>query len=83
MQTLIQQISARHDVSHPNFIKPGIGEATRALLRRAPRLLLLRDPGSPQVRHLVQLAQERGVAIQADATLGLHAVTIIRRLADG
>lgn len=83
MQMLIQQLSARHDVSHPNFIKPGIGEATRALLRRAPRLLLLRDPGAGEVRHLVQLAQERGVPIQVDASLGLHAVALIRRLADG
>lgn len=80
---LIETLSQRHDVSHPHFIKPGLGEATRALLRRAPRLLLLRDPDAPEVRHLLHLAQQRGVTVQADATLGLHAVALIRRLADG
>ncbi len=80
---LIQTLSQRHDVNHPNFIKPGLGEATRALLRRAPRLLLLRDPAAPEVRHLVQLALERAVPVHTDATLGLHAVAIIRRLDHG
>lgn len=80
---LIQTLSQRHDVKHSNFIKPGLGEATRALLRREPSLLLLRDTAAPEVRHLLQLARERAVPVQADAALGLHAVVIIRRLSDG
>lgn len=83
MRTLVHTLSRRHDVNDPQLIKPGIGEATRALLRRAPRLLLLRDPSLPEVRHLVHLARERQVAVQADATLGVHAVAVIRKLADG
>jgi hypothetical protein len=82
MQRLIQTISASYMVNDPNFIKPGIGEATRALLRRAPRLLLLRDATAPETRHLVQLAHERAVSIEIDAALPLHAVALIRRLAD-
>ena len=61
----------------------GLGEATRALLRRVPRLLILRDPASIEVRHLVQLATERGVPIEIDPSLALHAVAIIRSLSDG
>jgi len=79
---LIATLMQRHDVKDPQFIKPGIGEATRALLRRAPGLLLLRDPDAAEVRHLVQLANERKVAVQTDATMDLHAVAIIRRLAN-
>lgn len=82
MHGLIQTLSARYTVNHPNFIKPGIGEATRALLRRAPRLLLLRDAAAPETRHLVQLANERAVPIEIDAALPLFAVALIRRLAD-
>jgi len=82
LENLIQTLLARFDVNHRNFIKPGIGEATRALLRRAPRLLLLRDAAAPQTRHLVQLAKDRAVPIETDAALPLHAVALIRELAD-
>jgi hypothetical protein len=79
LQTLMQHF----DVNDPNFIKPGIGEATRALLRRAPRLLLLRNPDAADVRHLVQLAAERGLPVRTDVSLSFHALAIIRKLADG
>lgn len=80
---LIRLVSSRYTVRDVNFIKPGIGESTRALLRRTPRLILLRDPAAEEVRHLVQLAQEREVMLEVDASLPLHAVAIIRSLADG
>ena len=80
---LIGLVSSRYSVRDVNFIKPGIGESTRALLRRAPRLILLRDPAAAEVRHLVQLAQEREVLLEVDPSLPLHAVAIIRSLADG
>ena len=50
-------------VGDPNRIKPGIAEATRALLRRVPDRLLLRDAGDPDVRHLVHLAAKVDVPI--------------------
>ena len=80
---LIRRLSSRYSVQDVNFIKPGIGESTRALLRRTSRMILLRDPTAAEVRHLVQLAHERGVAVEADPSLPFHAVAIIRSLADG
>ncbi|AFZ67459.1 cysteine protease StiP family protein [Deinococcus peraridilitoris] len=59
-----------HDVQHHagprpvNHVKPGVGEATRVLLRRAPEVLILRDPHAPEVQHLLSLAQERQVPVQ-------------------
>ena len=50
-------------VGDPNRIKPGIAEATRALLRRVPDRLLLRDAGDPDVRHLAHLAANADVPI--------------------
>jgi hypothetical protein len=64
-----------------NRIKPGVAEATRALLRRVPDRLLIRDPGDPDVAHLVQLAEERGVRIDPlPADNGYRAVAVIRTL---
>jgi hypothetical protein len=82
-RTLVHALAQRHAVADTKLLKPGIGEATRALLRRAPRLLILRDPGAAEVRHLVQLARERGVPIEVEASLPLHAVAIIGSLSDG
>ena len=58
-----------------NRIKPGVGEATRALLRRLPDRVLLRDPSHVDVRHIVLLATEKGVAIDIDSELPYAAVT--------
>ncbi|HEY0116808.1 MAG TPA: cysteine protease StiP domain-containing protein [Allosphingosinicella sp.] len=64
-----------------NRIKPGVAEATRAVLRRVPDRLLLRDPGDPDVAHLVHLASERGVPIEKlPAGNGYRAVAVIRTL---
>ncbi len=59
MATLMRELR----VADPNRIKPGIAEATRALLRRVPDRLLLRDAADPDVRHLVHLAARADVPI--------------------
>jgi hypothetical protein len=73
---------ARYDIQDVNLIKPGIGEATRVLLRRVPRLLVLRQPGTAQVRHLELLAEEKQVPVAIDPLLPYHAVSLIRSASD-
>ncbi len=63
-----------------SHLKPGIGESTRALLRRVPKTLLLREPGNPEVAHLVHLAQEKGVALETVPELPCLAIALIARL---
>ena len=72
------QARARYGITDDNLIKPGIGEATRVLLRRQPERLILRDDTAPCVAHLVQLAQEKAVPITLAADLPYHAVSLIR-----
>jgi hypothetical protein len=81
-QRLVSELLQQHQLTDANFIKPGIGEATRSLLRRVPRLLVLRDPQAASVRHLTWLAAQRSVPIRLDAALPLNAATILRKLAD-
>lgn len=69
-----------HDV---NRIKPGIGEATRALLRRVPERLLLQTPGADDIRHLELLAERKGVLVEGDAALPYRAAVLIRSLGFG
>lgn len=74
---------AQHGIVDVNLIKPGIGEATRVLLRRVPRLLILRDPDAPDVAHLKLLAAEKSVPWRVDATLPYQAVSLIQSALDG
>lgn len=82
-QDYIAAAMRRYGVADVNLIKPGIGEATRVLLRRVPRLLVLRDPLAPQVAHLAVLAEEKRVPVENDPTLPYHAVSLIRSASDG
>lgn len=73
----------RHGVTDRNLIKPGLGEATRVLLRRTPDRLIVRDAASADVAHLLVLAREKDVPVQVDSELPYQAVSIIRSIADG
>ena len=79
----LARLQQEYDVADVNLIKPGIGEATRVLLRRVPRLLLVRDPGAADVRHLTLLAQEKNVPVIIDQSLPYQAVSLIRSALDG
>ncbi|WDV45596.1 cysteine protease StiP family protein [Clostridiaceae bacterium M8S5] len=46
-----------------NFIKPGIGETTRVLLRRVPWKILIKE-NSENLEHILQLAKERNVPVE-------------------
>lgn len=70
----------RYGISDLNRMKPGLGEATRSLLRRIPERLILRSPESPEARHLVYLAHRSQVPVDVDLSLYVKAVAIIRSL---
>jgi hypothetical protein len=62
-----------------NRIKPGIAEATRALLRRVPDRLFVRDPADPDVAHLLHLAAKADLAVEPlPSDCSYRAVAIIR-----
>ena len=78
----IGQAKQRYGIGDVNLIKPGIGEATRVLLRRVPRRLLLRDPHHPAVAHLRLLAEEKKVPVEIDPALPYLAVSLIGSASD-
>ncbi len=80
--TFVRTMLARTNAKDRNRIKPGIGEATRALLRRVPEHLFVRDPTAPEVRHLMSLATERDLTVRTDPALPYHACAIIKTLGD-
>lgn len=73
-------IRQHYQVTHSHLIKPGIGEATRALLRRGARCLLLQQPDDPATGHLRWLAADRGITIAVHPELPFRAVALIQEL---
>jgi hypothetical protein len=72
-----------YGIADVNLIKPGIGEATRVLLRRVPKRLIVRDSGAPDVAHLLLLAQEKSIPVTVEPALPYQAVALIRSAVDG
>ena len=59
-----KQIAEEFDIKDINFVKPGIGETTRVLLRRIPWKILVKDFGDIQnIGHILRLAQEKNVEV--------------------
>jgi hypothetical protein len=77
------QAQARYDIGDINLIKPGIGEATRVLLRRVPERLIVRDASLPDVAHLLLLAEEKAIPVTMAPDLPYQAVALIRSAVDG
>lgn len=79
---VVSDLCAHYQVSSVNRIKPGIAEATRAVLRRVPDHVLVRDKTDPNVSLLIALAAQKGIEVQeVGAAIGQYsAVTIIRKV---
>jgi hypothetical protein len=76
---MLDAIRADASVDNENNIKPGIAEATRAVLRRVPDKLYLTDRDDPAVEHLVHLALQKGIAIdRMPVETHYRAATVIR-----
>lgn len=80
----VKRLALHYGIDDVNLIKPGIGEATRVLLRRVPWLVLVDEAykDSDDLRHLIQLAAEKGVPVEYGKLENYKCVGIIKKLAD-
>lgn len=84
-QHVIQTLAEHYQISNLNRIKPGIAEATRAILRRVPDLVLLQDAEDQDtslLRHLTQVTNTP-VKVVGKQIAPYRAVTLIQKLGDG
>ena len=80
----VKGIAERFGVSDINLIKPGIGEATRVLLRRVPWKILIdsRYMNDSSTVHIRKLAKEKGVNIEEYPMKHYKACGIIKKMSD-
>jgi hypothetical protein len=77
-RTFMASTMARLGVTDQNLIKPGIGEATRVILRRTPERVMVRDPSDPDSQHILILAERRVVPIEIIPEMPYRATTDIQ-----
>ncbi|HZI98249.1 MAG TPA: cysteine protease StiP domain-containing protein, partial [Actinomycetales bacterium] len=59
----VERISDEYGIGDVNLVKPGVGEATRVLLRRVPWRILARPDRAADLAHVRALAARRGVDV--------------------
>ena len=80
---VVKKIAADAQITNFNRIKPGIAEATRAVLRRVPERVLVTSLEDPDVQLLKILTERAGIEVEevGDAIAPYRAVTVIQRVA--
>lgn len=80
----VQKIAEAFRITDIHFIKPGIGETTRVLLRRVPWKVLVdaRWKDDQALRHVFRLAEEKNVPVAYYPLRHYKCCGIIKKLAD-
>lgn len=80
--SVVSGIAERFGITNLNRVKPGIAEATRAVLRRVPERVMVRDRNDPDVQLLMYLTNKAGIEVEeAGADLGPYrAITVIQKV---
>ena len=79
----IREIADKFGVDDINFVKPGIGEATRVLLRRIPDMILVHSlDDKERLGHIYRLAEEKQVPVEVYPLRYYRCCGMIKKLAD-
>ena len=80
-QKFLEQLMRTYRYPNMNYIKPGVNEATRVMLRRYPEKLFIQNMYDSNVQHLVQLANEKNIEIEVVTDMPYRAVALIKAVA--
>lgn len=74
----VERVRAEYGIGSVNFVKPGVGETTRVLLRRVPWRVLVREPEAAEHAHIRLLAQAREVPVEVVPELAYSCMGLIK-----
>lgn len=78
----VEQVRDEYGISTVNFVKPGVGETTRVLLRRVPWRILVRELDAPEHEHIRMLAAARGVPVDVVPELAYSCMGLVRNVSE-
>ncbi len=78
--SFLNNLMLKYKINNVNYIKPGLGETTRVLLRRVPQRILVKNIDSNEVKHLLVLAKEKNCPIEEYKDMTYKSVGIIAQV---
>ncbi|QIX52627.1 cysteine protease StiP family protein [Rhodococcus sp. DMU1] len=76
----VERVRAEYGISTVNYVKPGVGETTRVLLRRVPWRVLVREADAEEHAHIRMLAAARDVPVETVPDLAYSCMGLIKDL---
>ncbi len=73
-------IKEKYGIEDINFIKPGVGETTRVLLRRLPDRVLVDNLENSNLKHIMLLCKDKGVPVEEYPQLSYSCCGIVRQI---
>ncbi|WP_227997668.1 phosphoribosyltransferase [Nocardia australiensis] len=74
----VEKVRISYGIASANFVKPGVGETTRVLLRRVPWRVLIREADAPEHAHIRMLAAARNVPVEVVPDLAYSCMGLIK-----
>ncbi len=75
----VKNIERDFNIESIHFIKPGIGETTRVLLRRIPWKILISE-NAKNIEHVLQLAKEKNIPVETYPLKAYYCCGIVKSL---
>lgn len=81
-QAAVKFVADTHGVTNRNRIKPGIAEATRAILRRMPKCVYISSLEDPDLAAMIHLLNEKNIPfeVRPEAIAPYRAITLIEKV---
>jgi len=76
----LKRIQETFGITDINYIKPGIGETTRVLLRRLPERILVDQMDNPNLKHILLLAKDKGIPVEEYPDLTYSCCGLVKQL---
>lgn len=76
----VKRIQKDFNISSSHFVKPGVGETTRVLLRRVPWKVLVNPNYAEDLTHILLLAKEQNVPVEEYSEMTYACCGIIKEL---
>lgn len=76
----VHEIQKLLNIDNINLIKPGVGETTRVLLRRIPRIIYVDSFNNHNLKHIYKLAEEKNVPLELYSSNSYSCFGIIKQV---
>lgn len=75
---VLNQIMTTYQITDKNKIKLSIGETSRALIRRIPNLILVKDKSNPNLKFIIEMAKEKNIEVKETNTFDYECIGILK-----